>query len=79
MNFPVNEDGLMTVEDLLAHVRKEIEACGSMAEYCRRMKLSIQYVSSMLKGRFVPSNTILSRMGLERLHTPASNMFRPKV
>ena len=56
----------MTTEEVLALLRKRCATAGSQSEWARAHKLSVAYVSDVLKGNRLPGHGIVDALGLER-------------
>ena len=59
----------MDANGVLALLEKEREAAGGVRALARRWKLSVTYVSLVLRGALPPGPKILTKMGLTRTRT----------
>lgn len=59
----------MTKGDVIAELRKAVEAAGSKAKWAEKAGVSQQYVGDVLSGRRDPGEGILKALWLERVVT----------
>lgn len=59
----------MTLEQVLALLRRECEKAGGQAAWAKAAGLSASYVSDALQGRREPGESILRVLGLEKVTT----------
>jgi len=59
----------MTVDDVRALLRQEIEKHGTAKAWADAHKLAPSYVSDVLKGNREPADRIMDALGLQRLVT----------
>lgn len=51
------------IEQVLLDMRRQIDAEGSQAQFCRKHQISPQYVCDILLGRRLPGPTVLQAIG----------------
>ncbi len=55
---------LMTVDDVIALLSREVEKAGSQRALARRMGVSVQYISKVINKRAPPSSAVLDLLGV---------------